>query len=341
MDKVSLLPSGLVVGGFDDEAIATAELYDPATGTWTYTGSLGAARFAHTATLLPDGKVLVSGGASHTPLASAELYDPATGTWTSTGDLIAGRYFHSATLLPDGKVLVAGGYNNDALTSAELYDPATGTWTTTGSFQLYGRLKHSATLLQDGRVLVAAGQTILNPNFGDNGAEVYDPATGAWTATGKLNAARTLHVAALLPDGHVLVAGGRDTSDLLSAELYDPGINAGSTKVSGRGAIDGQGDSANFTVKATQSGEQLSGSLSFSDPAAGVAIARAKVRTLTFNGASADLGGVARLADGSKVNFSITVQDNGPDGSTDTFSISLSNGYSAGGTLTSGDIKIQ
>src|SRR2546430_4201647 len=127
---------------------------------WEYTGSLKTARFHHTATLPPDGRVLVVGGEQgHPPLASAELYDPATGTWSATGSLNTARDSHTATLLPSGKVLVAGGRETDpgpSLASAELYDPATGTWSPTGSLNT-ARLYHTATLLPNGKVLVAGG----------------------------------------------------------------------------------------------------------------------------------------------------------------------------------------
>ena len=93
----------LVAGGLDYNAVllASAELYDPATGNWTFTGSLHAARGLYTATLLTDGEVLVAGGGG--PLASAELYDPATGTWTVTGSLNTDRNYHTATLLSNGR----------------------------------------------------------------------------------------------------------------------------------------------------------------------------------------------------------------------------------------------
>jgi hypothetical protein len=123
-----LLPNGkvLVAGGFDSSfnALANAELYNPANGTWTATGSLETARFLQTATLLPNGKMLVAGGfdSSFNALAGAELYDPASGTWVATGGLATAREYHTATLLSNGQVLVSGGSNTSgALASAELY----------------------------------------------------------------------------------------------------------------------------------------------------------------------------------------------------------------------------
>jgi WD40 repeat protein len=223
----TLLPNGkvLVAGGAEfvgyvgPFASGNAELYDPATGIWTATGSLAFVRAGHTATLLPNGKVLVAGGGGF----SAELYDPATGAWSSTGSLNDAHVYHTATLLPNGKVLVAGG---DATgNSAELYDPATANWTRTGSLGT-ARYSDTATLLPSGKVLVAGG-------FGTNGylasAELYDPATGHWSPTGSLGTARVYQMATLLPNGKALIAGGSyyDISNEVgvataSAELYDP-----------------------------------------------------------------------------------------------------------------------
>jgi hypothetical protein len=135
--SATLLPNGkvLVVGGADfsggnsttDPTRASAEIYDPATGTWTPTASLSQPRQLHTATLLPSGKVLVAGGISYFDglfPTTAELYDPAIGKWSPTLPLVSGRRNHTAALLPNGKVLVAGGFNNtDSGPTAELFDP--------------------------------------------------------------------------------------------------------------------------------------------------------------------------------------------------------------------------
>jgi N-acetylneuraminic acid mutarotase len=213
-----------------------AELYDPATGTWATTGSLVHARGGHTATLLPNGKVLVAGGqdgATAVTLSSAELYDPATGTWTLTGSLNIARTSHTATLLPNGKVLVAGGVDDDdgintvnLPVTAELYDPATGKWTLTSALH-DSRFGHSATLLPNGKVLVAGGwNEQTSENIFLTSAEVYDPGTGRWSSTGSLQQGRWLHTATLLSNGKVLVAGGFQLNSfqaIATAELYDPG----------------------------------------------------------------------------------------------------------------------
>ena len=190
--------------------------------TFGYTGSLNTGRAQHTASLLPNGKVLVAGGQgiSNRP-TSTELYNPASGTWTVTGSLHSARVNHTATLLSNGMVLVAGGYgiSSNPLTSAELYDPASGTWTATGSLHS-ARYSHTARLLPNGMVLVAGG---YNNSVVLSSAELYDPASGTWAATGSLNTARYNLPATLLPNGMVLVAGGFGISGpITSAELYDP-----------------------------------------------------------------------------------------------------------------------
>jgi hypothetical protein len=193
----------------------------PTGAGWSATGNLSVARYRHTATPLPDGRVLVAGGYGPymTGLSSAELYDPTTGTWTETGSLVWMVYVYdepTATLLGDGRVLVTGISGQDA----ELYNPATGAWSATGSLTV--RHSYTSTLLSDGRVLVAGGRTTTTLSS----TEIYDPATGAWTAGAPMGEARFEHTATLLPDGRVLVAGGRGPYGVLSsAEIYDPVTN--------------------------------------------------------------------------------------------------------------------
>ena len=166
-------------------ATSQSELYDPIAGEFQPNGGMVVARESHTATLLPDGRVLMVGG-FHSPdggstlvsLADAEIYDPVTGTFSLTGSLNDARYGHTATLLPSGKVLITGGYSTqqlDDLASAELYDPATGVFTRTGSMSV--KDGSVATLLFDGHVLITGDAPT---------PELYDPATGSFALTGNM-----------------------------------------------------------------------------------------------------------------------------------------------------------
>jgi hypothetical protein len=166
------LPNGkvLVAGGLINSGIngatASAEIYDPVAKTWSATGSMTTARALATATLLPNGTVLVAGGYCFTQLgsmislASAEIYDPVAGTWKPAANMLSDRYGHSANLLPDGTVLVAGDGSG-----AEIYDPATGIWVATSNM-IAGRSGSTATVLVSGEPLLAGGSpyVVLGPS---------------------------------------------------------------------------------------------------------------------------------------------------------------------------------
>jgi len=217
--------------------LASAELFDPTTGTFSPTGSMTSRRTGHTATLLANGRVLIAGGndTDGHGVASAELYDPRTGTFSATGSMTSARTFHTATLLTDGRVLITGGdpsawtTSGPFIASAEIYDPKTGTFSATGPMSV-GRELHTATVLDDGRVLITGGVTNGSPAPSLASAELYDPRTGTFSATGSMISARVYQTATLLADGRVLIAGGlehgRAYADnpqfLASAELYDP-----------------------------------------------------------------------------------------------------------------------
>jgi N-acetylneuraminic acid mutarotase len=150
------------------------------------------------------------------------LYDPETGTWSLTGNPNTGFYEHTATLLQNGKVLVVGA-NLSELYLAELYDPDTGTWSSVGRLDGSYRISHTATLLPDGSVLIAGGFDADFEASRYDSVELYNPNTGTWSSTGRLNIPRADHTATLLPDGKVLVLGGEGHSGYLgSSELYDP-----------------------------------------------------------------------------------------------------------------------
>ena len=230
----TLLKDGrvLVVGGRDGPsgpAVAHIEIFDPTVDAtihnpWSFIGNMIHGRYGHTATLLPDGKVLVTGGADGGPhpLAAVEYYDPASGTWSSAASLATARDSHTATLLPNSKVMVAGG--NGGGKTSEVYDPSTDQWAVGGSME-DARQGHTATLIPSGKVLVAGGTGGSGPLAS---YELFDPADKTWTTVGNLEMARTAHNATLLPFGKVIVIGGYSNSTYLqSTELCDvtgPGI---------------------------------------------------------------------------------------------------------------------
>jgi len=228
----TLLPDGkvLIAGGFglvEGSKRASAELYDPSTGTFVATADMTVDRYLHSATLLNNGQVLIVGGVSTSSpfygLASAELYDPSAGTFNATGNMTASRVGSTATLLADGRVLIANPTYDGLLASSELYDPSTGTFTHKGSTAKLPYYWHTASLLMNGTLLISGGGDADDGTYLAN-AELYNPSTGMFTATGNMTTGRYLHTANLLPDGTVLIAGSQSIggNGRSSAELYDP-----------------------------------------------------------------------------------------------------------------------
>jgi Galactose oxidase, central domain/Kelch motif len=180
-------------------------------------------RSGHTATLLPDGKVLIAGGMRRNQdfYRSSELYDPASGKFSRSGDMTMARVGQAAVLLPSGKVLIAGGWIGHGCTdTAELYDPATQKFAAMGKMTTR-RGNPSATLLADGDVLIAGGGDHDSPG-GISAAEVFHSSTLTFQAVGPMHSARISHTATLLKDGRVLIVGGRGEELAAAAELYDP-----------------------------------------------------------------------------------------------------------------------
>lgn len=254
----TLLSTGrvLIAGGLDSSgtAIGKAEFFNPDARAFGHfssasTMTMAKPRAYHTATILMNGKVLITGGIDNhnSPLASAEIYDPFSNTLTPTGSMTTPRWLHSATLLPNGKVLVAGGTSvtpavssgiegNPPLGSAELYDPLTGTFTPVTATMLQPRYYHTATLLGNGKLLLAGGQGLMGQKLAD--AELFDPAALTFTATGNtmivdpsIDTGRWIFTADLLRDGTLFVVGGdggtiAGAPDFLaSGQLYDPVLN--------------------------------------------------------------------------------------------------------------------
>jgi WD40 repeat protein len=242
----TLLGSGkvLIAGGYTPmpggSAATTkrAELFDPATGIFTPVSDMTSPRDSHTATLLPNGKVLITGGLLRTIfnnvtyLSSAELFDPATASFTPVASMSAPRQRHTATLLGNGKVLIVGGDSSPSdgtLNTAELFDSETGTFTSLPNPMSEPRTSHTATLLPSGKILIAGGYKLVGPGaVGTNTAELLDPVSGIFTslAPNTMTSIRLQHTATLLPNGKVLITGGSTDSSVYptanTAELFDP-----------------------------------------------------------------------------------------------------------------------
>ena len=214
-------------------------------------------RSSHSATLLPNGKVLVAGGVGvvggvEVPLASTEIYDPVSNSWNSAGSMSAGRARHTATLLLNGKVLVVGGNESASseehyLASAQVYDPASNTWSDAGSM-LAARVFHAATLLPNGKVLVMGGHAAwptdcsYNCSRAFSSVEAYDPSSNTWSSASDM-LPRDWLTATLLPNGKVLALGAYECTKRevntgpsggfyraletcsLPPQLYDPASN--------------------------------------------------------------------------------------------------------------------
>lgn len=235
----TLLNNGkvLIAGGSDMSwpygQLASAELYDPNSGTFVpTTGNMSTPRAGHSAVLLANGQVLLVGGQANSlpggGLASAEIYDPTTDTFTGTGSMSINRYLppDAAILLNNGQVLVAGGQAEGGimLDGAEIYDPASGTFTLTGTMNMAHAYHFQVTLLNNGQVLITGGG---NGSDTLDGAELYNPVTGTFSLIGNMSIPRDRHRSTLLNNGEILIAGGDNSSGSAdSAEIYDPAIGS-------------------------------------------------------------------------------------------------------------------
>jgi len=214
----------LVAGGYPgsepDDAVTSAELYDPETGTWSPTGNMLKPHGGFPATLLRDGRVLVGdvdNPAADIPVLGAEVFDPASETWTATGKMVTPTD-GSATLLRDGRVLVDHEFGD-----SELFDPDSGTWTATGQMLAYFHQPFATVLMPDGKVLVAGGGA--DTGYAGEAAELYDPESGTWTSIANMNGPKEVISATLLRDGTVLVMGNGFLRPM-PPELYHPATGA-------------------------------------------------------------------------------------------------------------------
>ena len=195
---------------------------------WVPGARMAISHAAHQSVPVTGGRVLIIGGGSWEDPVSfthkVELYNPSSGASLLTGGLDTARGSFSSTLLRDGRVLVIGGYNasDKWVTSAEIYDPVSGAWSLNQPLFNHG-IGHTATLLVDGRVLVVGGCAGDGMPGRTNRTELFNPVTNSWSDAGVLSQSRCGHVAALLTNGRVLVAGGENGESTLStAAVFDP-----------------------------------------------------------------------------------------------------------------------
>lgn len=220
----------LIVGGSSqslpkgENALDSVELFDPDSETFSTTASMQYARVYHTATVLSDGKVLITGGSTpetnEAPTNTAELFDPTTESFTLiSNNMNVPRKKHTATLLQSGKVLITGGINSDQSNvdnTAELYDPSTRSFTLVTASMNSERNQHRANILSSGKVLVTGGS---DGKSTVNTTELYDPSTGSFTSSGNMTYSRAEHSTCVLEDGKILVVGGTNSAQI---EVYDP-----------------------------------------------------------------------------------------------------------------------
>ena len=226
---VSLLDgTALIFGGGGRESHSVAEIYVPGERSFRRVGDLQVKRFNCPATLLKDGRVLLTGGTSsetatyNKRISDAELYDPTARKFTRTGSMRKSRWGHTAIALVDGRVLIAGGINEDdgITASAEIYDPKSASFRDIASMRL-PRTGHAAALLADGRVLIAGGSSHLQgADVILRSAEIFDPSTERFVETAAMESAREAFSATLLSTGDVLVVGGWSGADGGTAALF-------------------------------------------------------------------------------------------------------------------------
>ncbi|MEI8135271.1 MAG: kelch repeat-containing protein [bacterium] len=225
--------TALIVGGYNEngEPLSSCEIYDPATATWSLTGSLHVARVYPTIVKLSNGHVISLCGGTQFGVGTAtdvvEDFDPSTGSWAVVGKLQKARYVPCATLLQDGRILISGGLVQGGMTATcEIYDPITNVSKLTGQMQV-SRYCAQAVLINDGKVLITGGRDggSVSNYYGE--CELYDPIAESWSLASSMNQSRTMGVLTHFSDNSVLAAGGRNTSNSLAtgSEILDPLTN--------------------------------------------------------------------------------------------------------------------